>query len=84
MGVCFPACAAQRSSHLSQGTQLSVVLFLSLEWKPNFPPPLQNAAQAELLPTASTYRGLPNTLFGVSSLAADFFPRNFKIFLVAL
>lgn len=43
--------------------ELSVVLFLNLEWKPEFPPPLQNAAQAELLPTASTYPGLPNTHF---------------------
>lgn len=54
MSVYSPACAAQRGSHLSQSTQLSVVPFLSLEWKPKFPPPLQNAAQAEPLPTVST------------------------------
>lgn len=50
MGVCSPACAAWRGSQHSWSTQLSVVLFLSLEWKPKFPPPLQNAAQQSRCP----------------------------------
>lgn len=84
MGVCSPTCAAQRGSHLSWSTQLSVVFLLNLEWKPKFPPALQNTVQAEPLPTASTDRVLPNTHFGASGLATDFFPKNFKLLLVAL
>lgn len=76
MGVCSPACAAQRGSHLS--------LFLSLEWKPKFPPPLQNTAQAEPLPTASTCPCCQTAFVEHLVWLLIFSPENSQILLVAL
>lgn len=83
MGVCSPACAAQRASHLSQSTQLSVILFLSLEWKPNISPTSTERSSGRAPAHSEHLLCAARQPFGAFGLATDFFPKNFKILLVS-